>query len=91
MPTHELRTSLTTLREQAADPSLSPGERAHLADLVTRLEAAAAREDHSAEDHSAEGGLLEGLNQSLARFEINHPRIGATLNSIAHSLTSMGV
>ncbi|MCY0953339.1 DUF4404 family protein [Streptomyces sp. H27-S2] len=86
MPTHELRTSLTTLREQAADPSLSPGERAHLADLVTRLEAAAAREDHS-----AEGGLLEGLNQSLARFEINHPRIGATLNSIAHSLTSMGV
>ncbi|MER5871468.1 DUF4404 family protein [Streptomyces sp. NPDC002044] len=90
MPTHELRTSLTTLREQAADPSLSPGERAHLADLVTRLEAAAAREDH-ADNHSAEGGLLEGLNQSLARFEINHPRIGATLDSIARSLTSMGV
>ncbi|MFD3326912.1 DUF4404 family protein [Streptomyces sp. NPDC058701] len=86
MPTHELRTSLTTLREQAADPSLAPQERAHLTDLITRLEAASAREDHG-----AEGGLLEGLNQSLARFEVAHPRIGATLNSIAQSLTSMGV
>ncbi|MFD3938433.1 SDR family oxidoreductase [Streptomyces sp. NPDC058611] len=86
MPTHELRTSLTTLREQAADPSLSPQERAHLTDLIARLEATSAREDHG-----AEGGLLEGLNQSLARFEVEHPRIGATLNSIAQSLTSMGV
>ncbi|MFD3548218.1 DUF4404 family protein [Streptomyces sp. NPDC058655] len=86
MPQHELRTSLTALRAQAADPALPPQDREHLEALLGRLEAAAAREDHCGEP-----GLLEGLNLSLARFEVEHPRIGATLNSIAQSLTSMGV
>ncbi|MDJ0382332.1 DUF4404 family protein [Streptomyces sp. G-G2] len=86
MSDQELKASLAALRGHTRDTSLSPEDRAHLEALTGRLEAQARREDADRDGHA-----IEGLNLAVARFELSHPRIGATLNSIAQSLASLGI
>ncbi|WP_433859178.1 DUF4404 family protein [Streptomyces kronopolitis] len=88
MSTRELQEQLTTLRGQLEqNPPLSPEERDHLRDLIQQIDAEIAVETATTTDNN----LAHGVNLTVERFEIDHPRLATTLRNIALALANMGI
>ncbi|MEV6564703.1 DUF4404 family protein [Streptomyces kronopolitis] len=87
MSTRELQEQLTTLRGQLEqNPPLSPEEREHLRDLIQQIDA-----EIAVETATTGSNLAHGVNLTVERFEIDHPRLATTLRNIALALANMGI
>lgn len=85
----ELRSALdefqTSIREFEADGQIDDDERAHLRDLLERIETLL--EEEPDEHH----GLVDQLEESAIKFEGRHPTVAATIRSAVDTLTGLGM
>ncbi|MFE9566537.1 DUF4404 family protein [Streptomyces sp. NPDC006487] len=82
----ELEEQLRILRELEGHPSVRVGEHAHLRELIRRLEDPSVRDAASGDEH-----LTDSVRLAVERFEISHPAVAATLQSIGLALANMGI
>lgn len=81
----ELDPLLDELRGAVADnPDLSDDDRDHLHGLVQRVETATAADE-------VDEGLQDHIDESLARFEVEHVGLVYTINRIANLLSASGI
>ncbi|MCX4781628.1 DUF4404 family protein [Streptomyces sp. NBC_01264] len=86
MPARELEEQLRILRELGGHPSVQVEEHAHLRELIRRLEDPSVPDTASGDEH-----LTDSVRLAAERFEIGHPAVAATLQSIGLALANMGI
>ena len=83
-----LHQQLQQLRDQLANnPPLNDQERASLMALVREIEGNLSKPSEQEHNES----LVDGVNLAIARFELSHPTLTATLRNILQSLANMGI
>ncbi|MFT5203893.1 MAG: hypothetical protein ACI9C1_003296 [Candidatus Aldehydirespiratoraceae bacterium] len=70
----------------AGAPSLSQEDRDRLDGLVARVDRAADEDDHEEDE-----GLLDQLNDSLTRFEVENASLVSVIGRIANVLSAGGI
>jgi len=88
MAMKKLEKDLEKLRHQLKDietddPQARDRLEQHVNDIEKKLE--------NPDDEQHHHDLVEGLKESIARFEADHPRATAILNDIMVTLSNMGI
>ncbi len=83
----ELRIQLQRLRDEYDQLPADASARPQLAELIGAVE------QHLAQASGAQtqDQLREGIDNAIRRFEVEHPKLTATLGSLLDTLSSMGI
>lgn len=85
---HILHTHLTDLDRHVEDASMPVGDKEGLRALARTVTDHA---DSGAHDKDALEKVADDVRSTAFRYEASHPRIAATLSSLAQGLLSLGI